>query len=100
MEELIYIKANVESKAVINVTKKVEFMDYFLNLKISSWVEYSIDCPYARKFIVLRCGIFFMFLKYTIKEYKYNPSINNFNVAIVDSGYMFRLQSSGCVPEV
>jgi len=41
-----------------------------------------------------------MFLKYTIKEYKYNPSINNFNVAIVDSGYMFRLQSSGCVPEV
>ena len=33
MEELIYIKDNVESKAVIKVTKKLEFMDHLLNLK-------------------------------------------------------------------
>jgi hypothetical protein len=36
VEELIYVKANVESKAVIKVTKKAEFVDYLLNLKTSS----------------------------------------------------------------
>jgi hypothetical protein len=36
VEELIYIKANVESKAVIKVAKKVEFVEYLLSLKIRS----------------------------------------------------------------
>jgi hypothetical protein len=50
-------------------------------------MEYSISYPYAHKFIVLRCGIPFVFLKYTIKEY--NPSMHKFNVAIVDCSYSF-----------
>jgi len=36
--------------------------------------------------ISLRCGIIYVFLKYIILEY--NPSVQRFNVAMVDSNYL------------